>query len=403
MILIHYVILLLKSSCCPDTPVFFRYISFPRFHLTCLISLSTMLTLPYYFSLTHSFEYLLIYSFENFLYCILVYRWQAVGFVHGVLNTDNMSIMGLTVDYGPYAFEEHFDPDFTPNGSDGGGRYTYARQPAMCKWNLQKLSQALSVHLPDNTETELLNTAWDKTYNEMYSKFMHQKFGLLTVQPGDKELIENYFTVLAETKTDFTDSFQALTEYAEDDKSDKDNLLENLISRGASPSEQEAMLRRKMKIHRLGMQPNQIQQIWDVIQNNPKQAVEMFGGAPIEAITAEIEGEKRNLDRQMKAYSDINKLQELSPTQLKSDNKNKWSEFLVKYYGRLSFEWKTPEDRIMSAKIMRENNPTFVLRNWILQDAIEAAEKGNYDEVSLPINLFFTYFYTLLRSLVSFS
>ena len=362
-----------------------------------------MLTLPYYFSLTHSFEYLLIYSFENFLYCILVYRWQAVGFVHGVLNTDNMSIMGLTVDYGPYAFEEHFDPDFTPNGSDGGGRYTYARQPAMCKWNLQKLSQALSVHLPDNTETELLNTAWDKTYNEMYSKFMHQKFGLLTVQPGDKELIENYFTVLAETKTDFTDSFQALTEYAEDDKSDKDNLLENLISRGASPSEQEAMLRRKMKIHRLGMQPNQIQQIWDVIQNNPKQAVEMFGGAPIEAITAEIEGEKRNLDRQMKAYSDINKLQELSPTQLKSDNKNKWSEFLVKYYGRLSFEWKTPEDRIMSAKIMRENNPTFVLRNWILQDAIEAAEKGNYDEVSLPINLFFTYFYTLLRSLVSFS
>ena len=87
----------------------------------------------------------------------------------------------------------------------------------------------------------------------------------------------------------------------------------------------------------------------------------------------------------------------------KSDNKNKWSEFLVKYYERLSFEWKTPEDRIMSAKIMRENNPTFVLRNWILQDAIEAAEKGNYDEVSLLINLFFTYFYTLLRSLVSFS
>jgi uncharacterized protein YdiU (UPF0061 family) len=69
----------------------------------------------------------------------LVAKWQAVGFVHGVLNTDNMSIMGLTIDYGPYGFMEHFDPQYVPNGSDNSARYSYQEQPKICKWNLGKL------------------------------------------------------------------------------------------------------------------------------------------------------------------------------------------------------------------------------------------------------------------------
>lgn len=59
----------------------------------------------------------------------LVAKWQCVGFTHGVLNTDNMSILGLTIDYGPYGFMDFFDPKFVPNGSDSGGRYSYERQP----------------------------------------------------------------------------------------------------------------------------------------------------------------------------------------------------------------------------------------------------------------------------------
>jgi uncharacterized protein YdiU (UPF0061 family) len=66
----------------------------------------------------------------------LVAKWQAVGFVHGVLNTDNMSVMGLTIDYGPYGFMEHYDPQYVPNGSDSSARYSYQEQPQICKWNL---------------------------------------------------------------------------------------------------------------------------------------------------------------------------------------------------------------------------------------------------------------------------
>ena len=295
-----------------------------------------------------------------------------------------MSVMGLTIDYGPFAFEEHFDPDFTPNGSDGGGRYTYAFQAGMCKWNMKKFAESLSPLLPLSYSSEILNQHWDETYENVYSKIMHEKLGFLSLQPGDKELIEEYFSVLAQTRTDFTDSFMALTEYASGYTKDKEELLENLVSRAASPNELVAMLKRKMKIHRIGMQPDQIQQIWDLIQKNPRQVTEMFGGAPLEAITAEIEGEKRNLDRQMKAAQEINRLQNVTPKQKVTGDRIIWSNYLEKYHARLSIDWKDgTENKTKSSELMRESNPTFILRNWIAQDAIDAAEKGNYSEVTL--------------------
>lgn len=73
----------------------------------------------------------------------LVALWQCYGFCHGVLNTDNMSILGLTIDYGPYAWMEHFDPEFVCNHSDKNGRYRYLAQPEACKWNLERLCEAL--------------------------------------------------------------------------------------------------------------------------------------------------------------------------------------------------------------------------------------------------------------------
>ena len=305
-----------------------------------------------------------------------------------------MSVMGLTIDYGPFAFEEHFDPDFTPNGSDGGGRYTYAYQAGMCKWNMKKFAESLSPLLPLSHSTEILNRNWDETYDDTYSKLMHQKLGFLSTQPGDKELIEEYFSVLTQTRTDFTDSFIALTEYVSGYTKEKEDLLENLVARGASPNELVAMLKRKMKIHRLGMQPGQIQQLWDLIQNNPRQAIDMFGGAPIEAITAEIEGEKRNLDRQMKAAQEINRLQSVTPKQKVSDDRIIWNNYLQKYHARLVVDWEnSSENRGKSLKAMRETNPTFILRNWIAQDAIDAAEKGNYNEVKIKTLPLYDVFY----------
>ena len=319
--------------------------------------------------------------------CIDHGRWQAVGFVHGVLNTDNMSIMGLTIDYGPFAFEEHFDPDFTPNGSDGGGRYTYAFQPSMCKWNLNKLAEQLSPLIPLAHSIEILNREWDDAYEGTYSTLMHQKLGLLKTLDGDKELIEDYFTVMSATRTDFTDSFQALTDYSAG-KSDAAKLLDNLVSRGATPVEKIAMMRRKMKIHRLGMQPSQIQALWDMIINKPNEVTEMFGGAPIEAIKSEIEGEMRNLERQSKAVQEIKRLEtNVSAAQKADEDRVLWAKWLEKYHTRLSLDGTDFVQNEVRVKVMKEINPTFVLRNWIAQDAIAAAEKGNYEEVSFILSV----------------
>ena len=78
----------------------------------------------------------------------MVALWQCFGFCHGVLNTDNMSMLGLTIDYGPYGFLEHYDPKFICNHSDDKGRYCYSNQPDICKWNLIKLAEALDPVLP---------------------------------------------------------------------------------------------------------------------------------------------------------------------------------------------------------------------------------------------------------------
>lgn len=78
----------------------------------------------------------------------LVAEWQCCGFTHGVLNTDNMSIIGLTIDYGSFGFMETYDPNFIPNLSDNEGRYRFDNQPNICKWNLEKLFQSFGLCFP---------------------------------------------------------------------------------------------------------------------------------------------------------------------------------------------------------------------------------------------------------------
>ena len=92
----------------------------------------------------------------------LVARWQAVGFTHGVLNTDNMSIHGITIDYGPYAFMTYYDPNFVSNASDHEGRYSFAKQPSVCKWNLERLLESFVLLFPHTKrqQTEVLATSY---------------------------------------------------------------------------------------------------------------------------------------------------------------------------------------------------------------------------------------------------
>lgn len=98
----------------------------------------------------------------------MVALWQCYGFCHGVLNTDNLSILGLTIDYGPYAFMEHFKPDFICNYSDKEGRYSYENQPAMVKWDLLRLAEALDPYVDQKASHEYIEKEFDTLFSSTY-------------------------------------------------------------------------------------------------------------------------------------------------------------------------------------------------------------------------------------------
>ncbi|MEQ2209920.1 Protein adenylyltransferase SelO-1, mitochondrial [Xenoophorus captivus] len=133
-------------------------------------------------------------------------EWQCVGFCHGVLNTDNMSVLGLTLDYGPYGFMDRsdigvwmFDPDFICNASDNSGRYSYKAQPAICRWNLVKLAEALAPELPTDRAKAVIDEYLDQ-FNRFYLENMRKKLGLLRKEePEDEILITELLRTMHDT------------------------------------------------------------------------------------------------------------------------------------------------------------------------------------------------------------
>lgn len=109
----------------------------------------------------------------------LVAKWQSVGFVHGVLNTDNMSILGLTIDYGPFEFIDHFTRNHISNHSDKGGRYSYSEQPNVCKWNLEKLAEALNPFINKDKSKGYLNKSYENIFLNEYLRLFRNKLGII--------------------------------------------------------------------------------------------------------------------------------------------------------------------------------------------------------------------------------
>jgi uncharacterized protein YdiU (UPF0061 family) len=130
--------------------------------------------------------------------------WQAVGFCHGVMNTDNMSILGLTIDYGPFQFLDAFDPGHICNHSDHQGRYAYNKQPNMAYWNLFCLGQALLPLIEDQELALAALESYKTVFPEALQARMRAKLGLPDEQAEDKELIDNTFRLLASNKVDYT-------------------------------------------------------------------------------------------------------------------------------------------------------------------------------------------------------
>ncbi len=146
----------------------------------------------------------------------LVAQWQAVGFAHGVLNTDNMSILGLTLDYGPFGFLDDYDPHFICNHSDVTGRYAFARQPGIALWNLQCLAQTFATFVPRERLAAILDTFRDVFFAE-YERLMLAKLGLVNRRPEDTELLVDWLTLLERNRADYTIAFRRLSEVVPED------------------------------------------------------------------------------------------------------------------------------------------------------------------------------------------
>jgi len=145
----------------------------------------------------------------------LIGRWQGGGFIHGVMNTDNVALSGETIDYGPCAFMDAFDPATVFSSIDRQGRYAYANQPQIAQWNLARLAEALLplLHADEKQAVEIANAAIEgfKTMFEgHWLAGMRAKLGLFTEEAGDRALIESLLVWMRENKADFTNTFRAL-------------------------------------------------------------------------------------------------------------------------------------------------------------------------------------------------
>ena len=141
----------------------------------------------------------------------LMVHWMRVGFVHGVMNTDNLSILGLTIDYGPYGWIDNFDPAWTPNTTDAQGRrYCFGRQPAVARWNLERLAESLAVVVPDHASLEAGLAQYNAVYSREFQHALAAKFGFTAWRDEDAQLVEDCFDLLQAAEIDMTLFFRGL-------------------------------------------------------------------------------------------------------------------------------------------------------------------------------------------------
>ncbi|NHF61552.1 YdiU family protein [Flavobacteriaceae bacterium TP-CH-4] len=225
----------------------------------------------------------------------MVIHWQRVGFVHGVMNTDNMSILGLTIDYGPYGWLEGYDHGWTPNTTDSTNkRYRYGAQPQIVLWNLLQLANALYPLIGEASHLQDILKEYQEEVEMAYLNMMKSKLGLTEIDLGDKILVEELEKVLQRSETDMTIFFRQLAKIKRNGGSDGLKLVEEAF---------------------------------------------------------------------------------YMPDEIKGELKTQWQVWFSKYMDRLQKEKKNDADR---SKHMNLVNPKYVLRNYMAQLAIDAADEGDY-------------------------
>lgn len=146
----------------------------------------------------------------------MIIHWMRVGFVHGVMNTDNMSILGLTIDYGPYGWLEDYDPNWTPNTTDAGGRrYRYGHQPQIAHWNLAQLGNAIYPLIEDVEPLQAALDSYIQTFESGWGNMMAQKLGFNQLDPEtDAELFTELQTILQLVETDMSIFYRKLADFS---------------------------------------------------------------------------------------------------------------------------------------------------------------------------------------------
>ncbi len=163
----------------------------------------------------------------------LVAQWQAVGWAHGVLNTDNMSILGLTMDYGPYGFMERYDPTFICNHSDHQGRYSFQHQPDIGYWNIRALGQALSFLIIDEEALQVAPQLYELAMLEKYAELMRGKLGLVESHAGDDKLVTDLLNLMDSGRVDYTTFFRALENFQQEVPAANSTLRDFFLHREA--------------------------------------------------------------------------------------------------------------------------------------------------------------------------
>ncbi|KAF3689055.1 Selenoprotein O [Channa argus] len=301
----------------------------------------------------------------------LVAQWQCVGFCHGVLNTDNMSILGVTLDYGPYGFMDRFDPDFICNASDNSGRYSYQAQPAICRWNLVKLAEALAPELPRD-RAEAVMDEYLGLYNKFYLDNMRKKLGLIKKEESEDEiLITELLQTMHNTGADFTNTFRSLSQIPCPTDGESE-VEENIVKQAADLLlEKCASLEELKAANKPTMDPRELAMLLSMVQSNP---------ALFQMIS-----DRMTIARQLERLSRLKDLMETSQEELKPKQAEEWTNWIKHYRKRLARELEGQSDvqavQKERVRVMDSTNPRVVLRNYIAQNAIEAAENGDFSEV----------------------
>ena len=311
----------------------------------------------------------------------LAAAWQCVGFCHGVLNTDNMSVVGVTIDYGPFGFLGSYDPDFVCNGSDNSGRYSYAAQPERCGWNCERLAEAIAPVLPPALSAPHV-AAYRPAYDAAYLNGMRAKLGLRSAAADDAALVTSLLDVMRISAADFTATFRTLSSLgAVHPPAARAASIEALLPAiarrcGTAADQAEALARRAA-----GAAPQvgraQLEQLLTLLQTNPA-ALAVFGHP--EAVAAEVRAEVEKLRRSDEMRAEAARLRAEPPAQKRATDDASWRFWLEKYCDRLAADEAAAEAEAAAAArraAMRAANPRVVLHNWVAQEAIDAAERGD--------------------------